>query len=169
MKLWDPSKPDELKTKTDHTAESTQNVRFDRTDVAKEIHALAEAAVKQIPALAAAAPPGVSFADYLCYGPAGKPYASYDPELRKQHQLHLGSEDDWQGVLGQKIPRFDNRILAPSALIPRFHTCRPDDPLVMEVTHLMKLKTPSSSEVESNSASHLKAFRRSLAIISPSP
>ncbi|MCS7062779.1 MAG: hypothetical protein NZM04_01805, partial [Methylacidiphilales bacterium] len=140
MKLWDPSKPDELKTKTDHTAESTQNVRFDRTDVAKEIQALAQAAVKQIPALAAAAPPGVSFADYLCYGPTGKPYASYDPKLRKRYNLHLGSEEDWQGVLGQKIPRFDNRILAPCALIPRFHTCRADDPLVMEVTYLMKLK-----------------------------
>ncbi len=133
MGLWHPDSPNQIKTKTDHTAQSTRNVRFDRADIAREIRQLAEQAALQIPGLHGKA-------DYLLYGPAEKPYASYDPQLRKQHQLRPGSEDDWKGVLGQKIPRFDNRILAPCALIPRFHACRASDLLVQEVTYLMKLK-----------------------------
>lgn len=133
MGLWNPAQPEQLKTRIDHTAESTRNVRFDRDDIAAEIRALAVAAGKQIPSIQGKA-------DYLLYGPAEQPYASHDPVLRKKHQLHLGSKDDWQGVLGQKIPRFDNRILADCALIPRFHVCKADDPLVQEVTYLQKLK-----------------------------
>jgi len=133
MRLWNPAQPDELKSQIDHTAESTRNIRFDRADIAKEIRELATAAGKQIPALK-------DKADYLLYGPAEKPYASHYPELRKKYDLHLGGKDDWQGVLGQKIPRFDNRILNDCALIPRFHVCKADDPLVREVTYLQKLK-----------------------------
>jgi CRISPR-associated endonuclease Csn1 len=57
------------------------------------------------------------------------------------------------GALGQKIPRFDNRILEDCVLIPRFHVCKvdirqdtksgvpvPDSLLPAEVTFLMKLK-----------------------------
>ena len=117
MGLWNEAKPFELKTQIDHNADSTRNVRFDRSDVTKEIHALATATGEQIPALKGKV-------DYLLFGPAGEPYASHDAGLRKQHKLRLGSKDDWQGVLGQKIPRFDNRILTPCALIPRLHVCR---------------------------------------------
>jgi len=133
MGLWNEAKPFELKSQIDHNADSTRNVRFDRPDVTKEIHALATAAGKQIPALKGKA-------DYLLFGPAGEPYASHDAGLRKQHKLHLGSKDDWQGVLGQKIPRFDNRILADCTLIPRFHVCKAEDELVRDVTYLQKLK-----------------------------
>jgi CRISPR-associated endonuclease Csn1 len=31
---------------------------------------------------------------------------------------------EWEGVLSQKTPRFDNRILSDCCLIPRFHVCR---------------------------------------------
>lgn len=133
MGLWHPSEPEQLKAQIDHTAESTRNVRFDREDIAREIKNLAVAAGKQIKALQGKE-------NYLLYGPAGQPYASHDPTLRKEHGLHLGSEDDWKGVLGQKIPRFDNRILNGCALIPRFHVCKAEDELARDVTYLLKLK-----------------------------
>jgi len=61
-------------------------------------------------------------------------------------------------ALGQKTPKFDNRILAPCVLIPRYHTCKvqprlekdetgkltgklvPESLLACEVTFLLKLK-----------------------------
>ena len=44
-----------------------------------------------------------------------------------------------QGILDQKIPRFDNRMLNKCCLLPRFNTCRADEILVLEATFLMKL------------------------------
>lgn len=117
MGLWNSEKPDQLNHQIDHHAESTRNVRFDRVDIAREIYSLAQAAGKQIPLLK-------DKENFLRYGPAEKAYASHDPVLRKEHGLHLGSKGDWQGVLGQKIPRFDNRIIADCALIPRLQVCR---------------------------------------------
>ena len=58
--------------------------------------------------------------------------------------------NDWQGVLGQKIPRFENRIIAKCALIPRLNVCKlrekekgqphPQSLVAVEVAFLMKLK-----------------------------
>ena len=92
-------------------------------------------------------------ADFILWGPAGVAYASFFSDPRKDIGLHLGSADDWMGVLGQKIPRFDNRILNDCVLIPRFHVCKaeirkdaktgqafPESLLPAEVTFLMKLK-----------------------------
>ena len=117
MGLWDPAEPATLRPRIDCTAESTRKQVVPRQLVEKEIRSLAEAAAIQFPALE-------NQADYLLYGPAGKPYASRDPVLRKEHHLHEGSADDWQGVLGQKIPRFDNRIIGKCVLIPRLNACK---------------------------------------------
>ncbi len=35
-----------------------------------------------------------------------------------------GGATDWQGVLGQKIPRFENRIIGKCVLIPRLNVCK---------------------------------------------
>lgn len=169
MKLWNPLNPDVLLKRVDCNAESTRNIRFDRDDIAKEIKALATQAAKQLaplqslfekvkkngwsqgdethPVLAE------NFADFLTYGPAGKPEASYYPDARKEAKLHMGSNDDWMGALGQKIPRFDNRIINDCSLIPRLQVCKCDirqdkitkkpieeSLLPSEVTFLMKLK-----------------------------
>ncbi len=142
----DVSLPPHGSLKTTCHAQSTRNVRFDRHDVEGEIGLLAKRAAKFYPALAGKA-------DYLLYGPAGEPYASYNPELREKFKLREGGENDWQGVLGQKIPRFDNRIIEKCALIPRLNVCQagacslakdggpdPDSLLHTEVAFLMKLK-----------------------------
>jgi CRISPR-associated endonuclease Csn1 len=175
MKLWQPATPQQLNNRITHQAESTRNIRFDRADVEREIIQLANNAAKLLPALAGTfarlqqdgwtqtyAATGQrkhfplragSFGDFLCHGPAGRAYASFYPETRDPLGLHLGSADDWMGALGQKIPRFDNRILEDCVLIPRFHVCKvdirqdtksgvpvPDSLLPAEVTFLMKLK-----------------------------
>ncbi len=143
MGLWAPNAPEPLKDRIDHNAQSTRNRILPRKLVEQEIRLLTEAAGQQIPALAGKA-------WYLLYGPAGKAYASFYKEEREEHGLREGGTTDWQGVLGQKIPRFDNRIIDKCALIPRFNVCkvRGDEhraqgergTLPQEVTFLMKLK-----------------------------
>lgn len=143
MGLWHPKQPAVLKERIDHRAESTRNRILPRHLVEREIRLLVEAAGKQIPSLAGKA-------WYVMYGPAGKAYASYYKADREQFDLREGSSSDWQGVLGQKIPRFDNRIIEKCVLMPRFNSCkvRSDEgkahgergTLPQEVTFLMKLK-----------------------------
>lgn len=144
MGLWNPDKPDELKLRSDCHAKTTRKQIVPRKLVEKEIRDLMVSAAKHYPKL-------TGQADYLLYGPTGKAYASFDPKLRKEHDLKEGGVNDWQGVLGQKIPRFENRILNDCALIPRLHVCRnpsreqykdlPEEKLLpVQVTFLMKLK-----------------------------
>src|SRR5665213_451556 len=145
MGLWKAGPPEVFLERTDCQAQSTRNVRFDRSDVEKEIRALVDGAAKHYHAL-------TGKAEYLLYGPAGKSYASYYPDLREAHDLKEGGENDWQGVLGQKIPRFDNRIVNNCSLLPRFQVCtvhfrfdgkglpKPESLLAAEVTFLWKLK-----------------------------
>jgi CRISPR-associated endonuclease Csn1 len=141
--LWDPAKPNELKLRIDCHARTTRNQIVPRKLVEAEIRKMAEGAAEHFPALAGKA-------DYLLYGPAEEAYASFFPKLRKQFDLTEGGENDWQGVVGQKIPRFENRIIAKCALIPRLNVCklregekeRPHQKSLaaVEATFLMKLK-----------------------------
>ena len=106
--------------------------------------------------------------EFLCYGPGGKAYASSTveeleievakhPDTRqvgKKKSLRQGTDLDWLGATGQKIPRFDNRIIEKCALILKLNVCRaaarpandgtaqpdPDSLLHTEVAFLMKLK-----------------------------
>jgi CRISPR-associated endonuclease Csn1 len=147
MGLWNPVKPDEMKSRTDCRAESTRNQIVSRQRVEDEIRAMVAGAAKHYPVLAGKA-------DYLLYGPTGTSYASTKPAVHKKYpklKLRAGAVTDWQGVLGQKIPRFENRILNDCALIPRLHVCRnpsraefkelaEDKLLPAQVTFLMKLK-----------------------------
>jgi CRISPR-associated endonuclease Csn1 len=141
MGLWDGSS--QLKDRIDCQAKSTRNQIVPRSLVEKEIHDMVAAAAKHYPQLGAQA-------DYLLYGLARKAYASFDPKLRKQYGLKEGGANDWQGVLGQKIPRFDNRIIGKCVLIPRLNVCKirkgddgelhPNSRIAAEAVFLMKLK-----------------------------
>ena len=143
MGLWNPAKPDELKIRTDCRAESTRNQIAPRKLVEAEIRKMVEGAAKHYPALAGKA-------DFLLYGPAQQSYASYNPELRKKFNLREGGATDWQGVVGQKLPRYENRIIAKCALVPRLNVCKlregekgqPHEKslVAVEVAFLMKLK-----------------------------
>ncbi len=150
MGLWSPENPEKLILRIDQSAESTRNQIVPRRLIEKEIRLMVEAAGRDFPALAGKA-------DTLLYGPAGEAYASYNLALRKKFKLREGGASDWQGVLSQKIPRFDNRIIAKCALIPRLNVCKiltvekevdgkkttslhKSSTIVAEVTFLMKLK-----------------------------
>ena len=143
MKLWDPAQPADLKLRVDCHAESTRNQIVPRRLVEAEIRRMVEGAAKHYKALAGKA-------NYLLFGPAQKPYASYNANPSKPPYLREGAATDWQGVLGQKIPRFDNRIIAKCALIPRLNVCKlreggkgephPKSLVAVEVVFLMKLK-----------------------------
>lgn len=143
MGLWNPAQPSEFKLRSDCLAESTRNQIVPRKLVEAEIRRMVEGAAKHYPTL-------VGQADYLLYGPAQKAYASFNTNPKKPPHLREGAVTDWQGVLGQKIPRFDNRIIAKCALIPRLNVSKlregekgqphPQSLVAVEVTFLMKLK-----------------------------
>lgn len=145
MGLWNPAQPDALQERLSHHSESTRNRILPRKLVEAEIRLLMEAAGKQLPKLQGKA-------DYVLHGPAEKAYASYFLDSRKAHGLREGAATDWQGVLGQKIPRFDNRIIEKCVLMPRYNVCKvevrcdkdgkpyPESLLPSEVTCLLKLK-----------------------------
>lgn len=149
--LWHPEDPSHMEIRQGHCAESTKQRIFPRKTVEAELRALISVAVKQLPALAPCA-------DDLLYGPGQSAYASYHSESAAKFEQRTGSPlirgkaTDWQGVLSQKIPTFDNRALSSCALIPRFHSAksepRPlpdggfdaDSLLPAEAAFLMKLK-----------------------------
>ncbi len=126
---------------------------YPRHMIEKQLRCMFKQAEKQYPAL-------TGKEDYLLYGPAGEAYASYraeceTPELYEKvggrKKLLRGKETDWQGILAQKIPTFDNRSPNKCALIPRLNVCRAtpkvkngdivgDSLLPAQVTFLMKLK-----------------------------
>jgi CRISPR-associated endonuclease Csn1 len=142
MRLWDGK--GQFKDRIYCQAESTRNQIIPRKLVEKEIRDLVDAAAKLYSKLK-------DQADYLLYGPGKKSYASYNTNPNKPPFLKEGAETDWQGVLGQKIPKFENRILNDCALIPRLHVCRnpsheaykdlsEDKLLPAQIAFLMKLK-----------------------------
>lgn len=143
MGLWNPAQPTELKLRADCRAESTRNQIVPRRLIEAEIRRMIEGAAKHYPSLAGKA-------EYLLYGPAEKRYASYNANPSKPPFLKEGTSTDWQGVVGQKIPRFDNRIIAKCVLIPRLNVCKlregekgrahPKALVAVEVAFLMKLK-----------------------------
>ncbi len=143
MGLWNPDKPTDLNLKQDCQAQSTRNQIVPRKLVEDEVRALVDAAAKQVPGLKGKA-------DYLLFGPPLRPYASFYADERKKHGLREGGANDWQGVVGQKIPRFDNRIIGKCVLIPRLNVCKirkgddgdlhPQSRIAAEVVFLMKLK-----------------------------
>jgi CRISPR-associated endonuclease Csn1 len=143
MGLWNPADPTKLKDRIDCRAESTRNQIVPRRLVEKEIAALVDSAATHYPKLKGQA-------KYLLFGPTETAYASFNAKLRKKHDLKEGGANDWQGVLGQKIPRFDNRIIGKCVLIPRMNVCKirtddkgdihPQSKTAAEVSFLMKLK-----------------------------
>jgi len=153
MGLWNPEKPGNISLRIDCTAESPRNHVIPRALVEKELKLLAIAASKAVPKLKGKE-------DYLLYGPAGRAYASWYPDVRKKHSLRLGSHTDTKGVLSQRIPRFDNRIISKCALIPRLNVCKitatsatapsPQSTIVFDAVFLLKLKNMRVAQPNGN-------------------
>jgi CRISPR-associated endonuclease Csn1 len=186
MELWNPTEPNKLTTQIKHTAGSTRNVRFDRADVRRELIKLGDEAARILPAVRDAFSrwqrdgwtythpvtgtaltypvQPKTFGEFLCDGPAGTPDETDFKTFLDQRSnagLRRGTFEEWMAALGQKTPKFDNRILNDCVLIPRFHVCKvdvrldtqtgqpvPESLLATEVTFLLKLKNLLVADAE---------------------
>jgi HNH endonuclease/RuvC endonuclease subdomain 3 len=151
MGLWNPAEPGKLLARSNHLANSTRNIRFDRADVRAELVKLGDQAAAILPAVRNAflrwqregweyrhpttgakltyPVHAKTFGEFLCDGPAGKlDETSFEAFLNQREKagLHRGSFEEWMAALGQKTPSFDNRILNDCILIPRYHVCKVD-------------------------------------------
>jgi CRISPR-associated endonuclease Csn1 len=143
MGLYDP-KNGILTNKINNTAETTsllfqdKNLKnapvlkgtvYPRDLVEKELRMLLESAKKSYPKIDV---------EYFIYGPSKKKYNSY----HNNDFGPRGSELDWQGVLGQKVPRFNNRALNKCALMPDRNTVKAENAFNLwnQVHFLLKLK-----------------------------
>lgn len=151
MGLWSPENPSRILPRVDCMAESPRGRVAPRALVEKEITLLIQVAARLIPALQGRD-------KFLLYGPAETAYAAWYPNLRKQYALRLGSHTDTQGVLSQRLPRFDNRIISKCALIPRLNVCKitadsatspaPQSRAVFDVIFLLKLKNMRVAQLD---------------------
>lgn len=143
LSLWNENNPNELKTYV--PAEMSEKVRTagivaPREMVEKELRQLYLNAQKQLPELKKYS------ADYFLYGISEKAYASY---LDNDYKKYRGTNWEWEsgGVLGQKIPRFDNRIIAKCKLLPKRNVCKAETLENVSLVLLMKLKNLRFTDV----------------------
>lgn len=129
MGLWNPQTKqtvNRLKAAPENARnkDGKEQIIAPRDIVEKELRLLLEQAKKQYPAL-----PDI---EYILYGTNRKAHAGiYEHSARKFES---------EGLLGQKTPRFDNRIIAKCSLIPRLNVCKSKEPLSREVRFLLALK-----------------------------
>ncbi len=116
MGLWNPERPHDVELRISNHAQKAKGYVIPRRLVEAEFVRLVEMAALQYPKLK-------NKAMFILYGVAEVPYASLDSHKRAQFGLKRGADSDWT-ALGQKIPRFDNRIIDKCKLIPRFNVCR---------------------------------------------
>lgn len=137
MGIWTPDQPEKLDGKIGTNPKPARNREGSgvhaiapRKYVEKELDALLDNAGEYFPMLRRKK-------KEIIYGPGQERYASFNkPEYKK----YRGREWDWQGLLGQKMPRFDNRSISKCVLIPRFNVCKAKDALYREMEVLLNLK-----------------------------
>lgn len=134
LDLWSEEKPQELRTYIPHNNNNkvrTTDYVAPRLLIENELKTLWENAQKQIPELKK-----VSVKEFL-YGEYREAYGSL---VNPDYKQFMGTPNDWQGVLGQKIPRFDNRIISKCKLLPKRNVCKADTLENVSFVLLMKLK-----------------------------
>lgn len=134
--IWSPDDPKNYSKKIDENTDPIRNKNGKISTIApakmveEELKQLLIQAGKQYPYIE-------KNLSYILYGPSGCKYGAY---LKKDYRKYMGKDWEWQGLLSQKTPRFDNRIVYKCRLIPRLNVCKRKDPLSKEVIFLMKLK-----------------------------
>lgn len=116
MGIWSPLEPDRIDLRITNQAQKAKGYVVPRKSVESEFVKLVEMASLQYPKLEGKA-------KFILYGITETPYASFYPNLRREFGLKRGADSDWT-ALGQKIPRFDNRIIDKCKLIPRLNVCK---------------------------------------------
>lgn len=139
--LWEETNPEKFNrvVKENPAKIRTSGRVTPRSLVVKELTDLWINAQKQIPELR-----NISAEKFL-YGEYREPYASYsNPDWHK----FMGKEEDWQGVLGQKIPRFNNRVISKCKLLPKRNVCGADT--IENITFVLLQKLHNFRYVNSN-------------------
>ncbi len=134
LKLWNENNPKNFKrfiplrgaTKVRDTG-----IVAPRILVEKELEKLFLNAQSQYPSLKKYS------VSYFLYGDYQDSYGSYK---KNEFKKFRGRKEDWQGVLGQKIPRFDNRIIEKCKLLPKRNVCKANTIENVSFILLMKLK-----------------------------
>lgn len=132
--LWSEEEPQKLNKVIPHNNFNkvrTTNYVAPRKLVEKELKQLWLNAQLQLPQLNS-----ISAEEFL-YGEYKIPYGSC---VQKEFKQYRGTKKDWQGVLCQKIPRFDNRIIAKCKLLPKRNVCKANTIENVSFVLLMKLK-----------------------------
>ncbi len=129
MGLWDES-AHEITAKRQYDSgkvpERARGYNASRELVTTEITGLLKRAAEQIPQLKEHLTPGKI--DQLLYGEQSNAIDTRYPSAKKI-----------DGVLGQKYPRFKNRIVSKCALLPRLNVCKGEKQLAIEVGFLLRL------------------------------
>lgn len=131
MGLWSPKK-NTLRLRIDCHAERARDWIIPRDPVMKEVEALLVATAAYYPKLAGRI-------NKFLFKKGEKEFASYF-DLREAFPVGRAADGDWDGIMGQKTPRFNNRIIGKCVLMPRRNVCRASDGLVQQVRFLLSLK-----------------------------
>ena len=140
MGIWSAKAPYEVRFKISNSAQKAKGYIIPRRYVESEFVRLVQMASLQYPKLK-------DRQMFILYGISERPYASLFKDVRQNFGLKRGSDSDWT-ALGQKIPRFDNRIIDKCKLIPRLNVCKikpldkiksEDDLLYYDITLALKL------------------------------
>lgn len=123
-----------IKNQLDHTAEALKpgENHVPRAFRIKELKKLWAQAQVQLPELK-----GYDV-EYFLYGETRLPFAS---AWNNEYKAFRGKAHyDCQGVMGQKVPRFDNRFISSCKLFPGRNACKASDPLSLQFDLLTQLK-----------------------------
>ena len=132
--IWSEDSPNEFKRFIPQENQGKFRIKSavaPRKLVEKELVHLWRNAKKQLPQLEKYC------AEEFLYGEYCIAYGSF---VNPEYQKNMGTEYDWQGVLGQKIPRFDNRIISKCKLLPKRNVCKANTIENVSLVLLMKLK-----------------------------
>lgn len=146
--LWSEDAPEKFNRFISPNCKKIRSTSFvaPRNLVENELRLLWLNAQKQLPQLEK-----YTVEEFL-YGEYIEAYGSYKNPL---FHKYMGTAKDWQGVLGQKIPRFNNRIIAKCKLLPKRNVCKANSIENVSLVLLMKLKnlsitTLSGSKIKLN-------------------
>ena len=156
MELWNYENPDHLKPRINHLAGKARDKGrvAPRDLVEKELRQLFDNAKKQISEL------NSIDTNYFLYGEGLKAYAT-NPDKKTGFKKYYGKEYKIeQGVLSQKMPRFDNRVISKCSLMPKRNVCRAKSIENIEFVILMGLKnlryTSTSGEKKALSSEQVR-------------
>ena len=124
--LWDNETKKIINIRQQSMPSRARGYNPSREIVTREIEQLLHQAAKAIPALADHLTKDKR--EQLLYG-----------KQENAIDTHYPSATKIDGLLGQKYPRFENRIVSKCAVIPRLNVCKAEKQLAIEVVFLLRL------------------------------